>query len=284
MRTGLVRRTAQAISKFFFCLRVAGDRGTFFRLMVQSKRHYDKPTPALSYPIRFLSVERIIHLRTYAGDIRMFYEIFWEQAYRLPFEALTEPAVIVDAGANIGMAALYFSILYPRAQIFCIESDPHNFEWLEKNLAREGERVVLIEAALYDRDGEVPLARERWAYNSKIDEGDGKEEQDGENERDGPVSVKAMKLDTLLDRYGLEKIDLLKIDIEGAEEKLFAAETGWLARVGTILIEVHRPEAVGTIGKKLMENGFYWQSRGRMTEGGSLYLASRMEMTRLAKG
>jgi FkbM family methyltransferase len=277
-----ISRVGQAISKLFFCLRVAGDTKTFLRLLLQSKMHFDKPTAALAYYIRFLSVERIIYLRTYAGDIRMFYELFWERIYWLPPTVLATPLVIVDAGANIGMAALYFSIVYPQARIYCIEPDAANFKLLQKNLGSGQERITLFEAALYDRDGEVGLAMERWAYNSKIDE-----------HGDCQVLVSAVTLDTILDRFQLEQIDLLKIDIEGAEDKLFSGETTWLSKVKMILIEVHTPDAIGPIRSRLTENGFHWQlwggskswdaPRGGGSTGScSLFLASRVEIVRLA--
>jgi FkbM family methyltransferase len=300
MRTGVAGRLGQAISKLFFCLRVAGDAKTFFRLLLQSKMHFDKPTEALRYHIRFLSAERVIYLRTYAGDIRIFYELFWERIYWLPpggpsmSHVPETPLVIVDVGANIGMAALYFSIVYPQARIYCIEPDAHNFKLLQKNLAAEGERCVLIEAALYDRDGEVGFARERWAYNSRIDErADGSEDRLpdrlADRVEDRRIVVPAVTMDTLVDRFQLSRIDLLKIDIEGAEEKLFGGPTTWLEKVNTILIEVHSVEAVGPIRRRLEGNGFRWELRddphpgqtGSENGNCSLYLASRVEMPRL---
>ncbi len=283
MRARVAGRLGQAISKLFFCLRVAGDIKTFFRLLVQSKmlaRHsdaagamggpYDEQARALAYRIRYLSRERTIYLRTYAGDILMFYELFWERAYWLPPAVAAKPLVplvIVDAGANIGMAALYFSIVYPRARIYCIEPDIANFKLLQKNVSPEQGRIILLEAALYDRDGEIGLVKEQWAYNSKIDEdGDhgGRGDRAGGSDRgdrlaDRRVVVPAVTMDTILDRFQLDRIDLLKIDIEGAEDKLFGGPTAWLEKVNTILIEVHRVEAIGPIRKRLEGNGFRWE-------------------------
>jgi FkbM family methyltransferase len=279
-----IARAGQVLSKFFFCLRVAGDPGTFLRLLRQSKildryqkrkvsHGYDPTANTLSYSIRFHSAKRIIYLRTYAGDIRMFYEIFWEEAYRLPPALVKGSMVGVDAGANIGMTALYFSIICPGSRIFCIEPDADNFRMLRQNLAAERERVVLIEAALYDRDGRVGFGRERWAYNSRIDERD---DRDGPDENSG--TVKAVRLDSLLDQYRLEWVDLLKIDIEGAEDKVFSGGGGWLSRVAMILIEVHRPASMDRIAEKLSENGFCWRPWGRAGAGASLFLASKVEM------
>src|ERR1700735_4998999 len=98
-----IARAGQAISKFFFCLRVADDTKTFLRLLIQSKRFsryqrkkdryqrrskgdqsgkfnasHDKMDEVLAYRIWYLSQKRTVYLRTYAGDMRMFYEIFWE--------------------------------------------------------------------------------------------------------------------------------------------------------------------------------------------------------------
>lgn len=306
MRSGIARRAWQAISKFFFCLRVAGDLRTFLRLLVQSKRlnryqkeetkeQYDEGDPALVYHIRYLSSLRTIWLRTDAGDIRIFYEIFWEKVYWLPTALVAGPLVIVDAGSHVGMAALYFSIVYPRARIYCIEPDGPNFKLLQENLAPlvgEG-RGVLVEAALYDREGMIGLAVERWAYNSRIDEHAGP--ADG-----GRAGIKTITMDGLSDRFQLEKIDLLKIDIEGAEDKIFGVGTGedsrtgenagtgrnagtdWLRKVNAILVEVHSLASIGPIRTKLKENGFHWAPWDRSIAGGSLFLASKAEIPRLA--
>ena len=74
--------------------------------------------------IGYLSRDWAFYLRTYTGDIRIFYEIFLERIYRLPVSVVRDPLVIVDAGASIGMAAAYFSTvsLVDKCGIYCIRA------------------------------------------------------------------------------------------------------------------------------------------------------------------
>lgn len=286
-------RIRQICSKLFFCWRVSAGVGTFFRLSINSKRldRYQRAnkggeghraTPAVQYFIHYFSHTRTIYLRTFAGDIRIFYELFFEKIYAVPRSILPKPAVIVDAGANIGMAGLYFSLAYPQARVYCIEPDGGNLLVLRKNLASfmsEGS-VILIEAALHEEDGEVSLAGEGWSYNRAVGPA-----------AEGGAKVPALRLGSLITRWQLEKIDLLKMDIEGAEEGIFRGDTGWLDHVDTILLEVHFEGGRELIEKRLREKGFYCRPWGpgaglpgedAGTRGaGSLFLASRKEMNSL---
>ena len=62
------------------------------------------------------------------------------------------PAVILDIGANIGVAALYFKRRYPEAKIYCFEPFTENIELLKENL-RNFKDVTVIGKALYNKDG-----------------------------------------------------------------------------------------------------------------------------------
>lgn len=289
-------RWEQAFNKLLFCIRVTADLKTGLRLMLNSKRfsRYQKKNAgpdqykkeqALPYAVHYLFRNFMLYLRTYTGDIQMFYEIFLEQVYRLPASFLAGPSanpstssglssgpplVIVDAGANVGMATKYFSLVYPSARIFCIEPDPRNFKWLQKNLEEEQAegRVIMLEAALYERDGRIGLEEDGWSFNSKVSESGGQ-----------TLTIPAYTMKRFLDQFGLEKVDLLKMDIEGAEEGLFQADTHWLAGVDAILIEIHRPKGVELIKGKLEGQGFRWYPWCHSTSAASLFLASRKELT-----
>jgi FkbM family methyltransferase len=249
----IITRFIQIYNKLIFCIRVAAGPGTFIRLLVNSKRldRYHGKAVAngepVAYSIRYLSRDWTLYLRTYAGDIRIFYEIFLEEIYRLPASVVREPLVIVDAGANIGMAGVYFSSVYPRARIYCIEPDAGNVEVLKKSLGgliKDGS-VVLVEAALHDKDEMVNLSGDGWAYNYAILDIDM-----------GGVKVPGITPASLIARFGLGWIDLLKMDIEGAEDGLFRGDIAWLDNVGVLLIEVHTEEGKTLVGGRLRERGF----------------------------
>lgn len=277
-------RFQQIYDKLIFCIRVAAGPRTFVRLLVNSKRldRYQRRAKtgegeatmtreavagsgAFVYAIRYLSRDWTLYLRTYAGDIRIFYEIFLERIYRLPVSVVHDPIVIVDAGANIGMAGVYFSIVHPRARIYCIEPEAGNVEILRKNLAgplKEGS-VILVEAALHERDGVVNLSGDGWAYNYMVKE-------DGVS--DGGRAVPAITPASLITKFGLERIDLLKMDIEGAEDGLFRGDIAWLDSVEVLLIEIHTEEGKELIRGRLEEKGFVMRPAGA---GDSLFVASK---------
>jgi FkbM family methyltransferase len=248
---------------------------SFFRLVVNSKRFNSfqkkntaaglhKQALAIQYDIRYKAATRNIYLRTYAGDIKMFYEILWEQVYWLPPSFTRTDAVIVDAGANIGMAGLYFSSRYPGAHIYCIEPGAGNFHLLQQNLAPEIQsgKVHAIQAALYSNDGETGIDDSGWAYNMAVN----------------PLQqqrVPAITMGTFLQRNGLKKIDLLKIDVEGAEVFIFNTDTTWLQSVDTILIEIHSQQLIEDIKSILLHAGFNWYSWNRTPSSDSIFLASR---------
>src|SRR5262245_52396786 len=108
---------------------------------------------------------RDVFMRGHSSDPACFDKVFLTEEYKLPFD--TSPMAIVDAGANIGMATLYFAKTYPHAHILAIEPAPENFRILEKNCARLA-NVTLLQAALWPRRTRLSLYNhydEEWAYS-----------------------------------------------------------------------------------------------------------------------
>jgi FkbM family methyltransferase len=174
---------------------------------------------------------RPVVLRGATSDITCLEKVFVHQDYKSPFPI--DPRVIVDAGANIGMATLYFAQEYPKAKIIAIEPEPSNFKILEWNCAGLP-NVVLVEGALWRESRALVIQDERaekWAFSV------------AESATGAPAhsqQIKAVTIPGLLRDFGIERIDILKLDIEGAERELFAAGAeSWLGSVGQIVIELH---------------------------------------------
>ena len=109
----------------------------------------------------------------------------------------------------------------------------------------------ITQAALYAQDGEVNISGNKWAYNIAIDSM-------------GHTMVPSISMDSFLQKNKLERIDLLKIDVEGAEAFIFFPNSGWLKKVNAILIEIHTAEMVTAIYSVLSGAGFdchSWQHR-----------------------
>ncbi|MGH2980189.1 MAG: FkbM family methyltransferase [Solirubrobacterales bacterium] len=139
-----------------------------------------------------------------------------------------DPRVIVDLGSNIGATVVYFRLKYPEASIVAVEPDPFAFEKLRRNTAGF-EGIELRNVAVTAEPGQVTLYQHSQSWGSSLFEW-----WQGAT----PVSVPAQTLDGLIAELGLERIDLLKIDIEGAEFQVLPSSRQ-LHRVQAIIGEIH---------------------------------------------
>jgi FkbM family methyltransferase len=233
----LNKRVKPAFSKLLFCLSVSATPASFFKLIANTRLSGSAASPggkvdaAITYKLIVGKSKRKLHLRTYAGDLLIFYEIFWKRAYDIN---LSNAGCIIDIGANVGLSAIFFREQFPNATIIAVEPDTNNYSLLLKNCVEDIEegKIVPVHAAIYNLDTDLFVERSRYAYNSSVSEKEGKGEH-----------VKGMSIPTLLNNLTLTRVALLKIDIEGAEENLFQSNYEWLSNVETILIEVHSASA-----------------------------------------
>jgi FkbM family methyltransferase len=130
--------------------------------------------------------------------------------------------VIIDAGANIGAASVWFSNEFPAAKILAVEPDPANAHLCRLNT--EGRNVEVVEAAIGARAGSVSLVPSATSWSIQTVRGG-----------DVPVVTVA----DLLERTPNGDLLIAKIDIEGFESDLFAEATEWLAQVTALIIEPH---------------------------------------------
>jgi FkbM family methyltransferase len=130
--------------------------------------------------------------------------------------------IIIDAGANIGGASIWFSKAFPAAKVFAVEPDPANARLCRLNT--QGLNVEVVEAAIGARSGSVSLVsgEASWAVQTV---------------RGGDVPM--VTVGDLLARTPDDELLIAKIDIEGFESDLFASETGWLDRLTALIIEPH---------------------------------------------
>ena len=173
-----------------------------------------------------------IWLRPGTSDITAFKEVLIDQLYDFPLER--EPRTIIDAGANIGLSSIWYSTRYPNARIVAVEAERANYELMVRNLA-PFPNVTPLHAALWSHRGVLAVedtGMGAWAF------------QTAELDRDavGSVrSVESLTIADILEGYGLDRVDLLKIDIEGAEREVFSdpGSSDWINCVDAIAIELH---------------------------------------------
>lgn len=171
-----------------------------------------------------------VELRTVDGDFFILHEIFVDQPYWIPISHVREEArTVVDLGANIGMTTLYLHEWLPRADFLCVEANPRNIPLLRANTSRLDAHVDIVEGAISDQSGTVWFETEGPAWGTALTRDDTR----------GSVEVEAYTMRDLMEDYDIEHIDVLKVDIEGAEKKIFQDGEGWLEHVGWIMIELH---------------------------------------------
>jgi FkbM family methyltransferase len=135
--------------------------------------------------------------------------------------------VIIDAGANVGAASIWFARQFPGAHIIAIEPDPDNARMCCLN-TRATSNVRVIEAAIGSEHGRVSLenpSNEAWSIRARRNE-------------DGEVEI--FTIPELLSTVNVPaQLFLVKVDIEGFEDDLFSKNTEWLDAVAVLIVEPH---------------------------------------------
>lgn len=145
---------------------------------------------------------------------------------------------ILDLGGNIGAAAYFLLQRYPKVRLVFVEPDTGNMAVARRTLAPFRHRVAFVPSGIWDAS--VPLTIDRsgyrdggeWAYRVRPT-------------RPGEVAdLVGVTIDDLLMQRGWAKVDLVKMDIEGAEAVVFRGTTAamWLPNVGTLAVELHGPD------------------------------------------
>jgi len=179
------------------------------------------------------------HYRTGTSDSHTAYECFLHgkrNAYaskHLPPES--EVRTIVDVGSNIGASILFWRHLYPRAQIYGFEPEPANFEILRKN-TEELRGVSIFNEALGDATGPMTLIHSPDPRN----EGGWSLYQRGARGGEAKATLTAFRSEEKLRQLGIEQIDILKVDTEGAERAVLRGlGRELLANTGYVCGELH---------------------------------------------
>ena len=157
-------------------------------------------------------------------------EIFIKGEYEILDTLLKdiEAPLVLDLGANIGGFALRAFRRWPKATVISVEAAPDTFEILERN-RRLNENLDwrVVQAGIWKSDCELVLDRRNISIGHRVAEG-----QEGER-------IRSLTLSSLLNDVGWQDIDLIKMDIEGAEAEVVPTVPDVLARTSILIIEVH---------------------------------------------
>lgn len=165
------------------------------------------------------------------ADENVFHEVFDRRVYALnDIAGLKPPAdrpLIIDAGAHIGVASVWLAREWPDACIIAVEPDRANRELLMQNAM--GLPIYTILSAVTSREGGryrvIDPDKGTWGYRT---------EPSSE-----PGAARAFTMAELFRQLPYHHPWIVKIDIEGGEADLFAANTQWMDQVPVIMIELH---------------------------------------------
>ena len=177
----------------------------------------------------FINKRYSVLVRLGTSDVNVFREIFADNEFYL--ELSKSPRVVIDAGAYTGLSSVYFAARYPDAKVIAIEPEKSNFDVLVRNI-KSFENIVPIQAALWKEETEVRLydpGRGHWGYQTIDSKSQGETKQ----------SVPSVTIESVMYDHDISFIDILKLDIEGAEKEVLECSRNWIHKVGVLIVELH---------------------------------------------
>lgn len=145
------------------------------------------------------------------SDFFVFREIFINNEYSNIDVSKKEINTILDLGANIGFASIYFHSVFPDADIYSIEPDPKTFNRLIMNTKDVG-NIKCFNTAVSDSEGVLKFYSGSNSTSSSLVR---------RKNNDIEISVNSETLGGFVNKNKIESVDLLKFDVEGAEELIF---------------------------------------------------------------
>lgn len=187
--------------------------------------------------------------RNIGADAFVFSEVFQHRCYDV--ELVRSPDTILDLGANIGFASIFFSRMYPKASIACVEPVSSNVDVLSINLSSNGAQVTILPVAIGVSDGRLDMSTDERDYGHKVAGITFGRAVDGRR-----FTVESLSVPTIMQRLHWSRIGLLKVDIEGYEAILLTTDCDWLHLVDSILVECHEGFDEADLNRVALAHGF----------------------------
>lgn len=196
-----------------------------------------------------------VNIRPGDSDFATLRQVFRNQDYEIVIEKIAARVrdrynailssgrrpVIIDAGANIGAASLWFRQQYPESIVVAVEPDPANVQMLRANVS--GKNVQVVDAAIGSEEGFVSMHNDggaSWAVQTARAES----------------GLRIATIDSIVSDIGDCELFIVKVDIEGFESDLFASNTGWLDKVFAVYVEPHDWLFPGNKTSRSFQNAF----------------------------
>jgi len=214
---------------------------------------------------------RISHPAGRAGLLEAVIELWVERTYTEGFYRSADGDVIVDAGANVGLFSVWMARRNRKCRVIALEPFAENFACLKANVARACPRnVTCCETAL---GGEFGRGRMRSVGKRSLDHLLQTSSNGGE--------IDVVPLAALFDLAHANQIDFLKVDIEGSENRVFAAAPPEvISRFKRIAMEYHDQIAPGTLDllRRVLAPSHDLTVRPGSFEGCGILLARRRDV------
>ena len=208
-----------------------------------------------------------VYARKYpSSDLITLLEVWGKHEYQTSVKMLKSMKIqiplILDVGGNVGYSTVYFKYYFPEAKIICIEPDQWNNQQILKNVELNNlNDISLVEGALWKKRSKMELKsdyRQGTSASFYVVESD-------------KGTVEGYGINDIFSIQNWDHIDLLKMDIEGAEKYLFEdaqISSAILSKTRVVAIEIHDEKADRQkIYSALLSNGFKFYTRGETTFG-----------------
>ncbi len=173
-------------------------------------------------------------------DIAVLWEIFVKKEYEFPYVEMSEGneagsgKVILDLGANVGDTAIFYALKYPGAKIYAVEPNPQVHAKLELN-TKQFPNIKVCKCAVSNKTGKINLYFGDSHLGSSINV---------RKQNTKSVEVDVYSLKDFCEKENIGRVDILKFDIEGAEEYLLQDAEYVKKNVVQVVGEMH-PDLVG---------------------------------------
>ncbi len=185
-----------------------------------------------AYRLSFRGIE--LFVRPLTPDLRVVRTCLLGEFDQVLSRVGTRHGLIIDAGGYIGLTSILFARRFPGSKIVCIEPSSDNYGLAVKNCAPYA-NIEVMHRAVAARPGPIPMhdrGTGPWGYTAVGSSAD--------RPRMVPYeTVDAITINEILERKGKAGVDLVKIDIEGAEYDLLKDRPDWVAKADVIVVELH---------------------------------------------
>jgi FkbM family methyltransferase len=199
----------------------------------------------------------------YLGDRAAFAHVFFAGEYDFLLDRMAPGDIVLDAGANIGCFTLRASQqVGPRGLVIAVEPEPSNAACLNSNIGLNHlTNVVIVERALSAiSDRTVTIIG--TGTTASVDEPGNMLPLVDPTAGSSRTSVRTITLNDLLTELSVDRLDIIKMDIEGSENSIFAtaATSEVLATARAVAVEVHNDEGPDLVQSRLRAEGYSYVS------------------------